>query len=96
MAKFRVRCNGCAENFCSKCKEYPYHIGKTCEQHLEFKNSRKCRFCGIKIDPKVPLQSKKPAFKDVCASEECVALMKQSCDKVHQCGHYCYGFANEP
>ena len=31
MAKFRVRCNKCTENFCSKCKDYPYHIGKTCE-----------------------------------------------------------------
>lgn len=72
MAKHRVRCNQCSENFCAKCKEYPYHIGKTCEQFKEFKNSRKCRFCGIKIDAKAPFQSKKAAFKDVCSNAECL------------------------
>lgn len=95
MAKFRVRCIKCAENFCSSCKEYPYHIGKTCEQFKEFKNSRKCRFCGIKIPPGSKLQSDKPAFRDVCSGEECIQLMKKSCDKIHPCGHLCNGFNKE-
>lgn len=94
MAKFRVRCT-CGKNFCSKCKEEPYHIGMTCEQFQDLKNSRKCRYCQTKIDKKIPLQSNKPAFKDVCNNPECVTLMKQSCDKVLECGHYCCGFAGE-
>ena len=48
MAKYRVRCI-CGLNFCSKCKEEPYHTGLTCEQFKDKKNSRKCRFCQAKI-----------------------------------------------
>lgn len=31
MANYRIRCNACNKNFCTKCNEEPYHIGKTCE-----------------------------------------------------------------
>jgi len=39
MGKCRVRCNMCERNFCSKCKEYPYHIGYTCEGYKFYKTS---------------------------------------------------------
>jgi phage FluMu protein Com len=31
MSQYRVRCPECQINFCSSCKEEPYHIGKTCQ-----------------------------------------------------------------
>ena len=37
----------------------------------------------------------KPAFRDVCRKQECLDLMGKSCDKVHECGHACNGFAGE-
>jgi hypothetical protein len=39
--------------------------------------------------------SMKPAFTNVCRSQECTELMAHSCDKIHACGHPCCGFANE-
>ena len=33
MSKYRVRCSACSNNFCTNCKEQPYHIGKTWEEH---------------------------------------------------------------
>ena len=95
MAKYRVRCT-CGKVFCSKCREEPYHLGMTCKQFKDLKNARKCRFCQKKIDKDSPVQSKRSAFKDVCGEEECVELMKKSCSKVLQCGHYCCGFKKEP
>lgn len=38
MSKYRVRCRECSLIFCTKCKEEPYHLGKTCEQYKEYKN----------------------------------------------------------
>jgi len=45
MATYRVRCNECGINFCTSCKEEPYHLGKTCDQFSKEKNAKKCRFC---------------------------------------------------
>lgn len=93
MSKHRVRCNSCGNNFCAKCKAEPYHISKTCEEHEKFKKSRKCRYCFELINS--PPVSQLPAFKDVCNKKDCIQLMKQSCTKIHPCGHYCCGYANE-
>ena len=45
MAKFRVRCSSCSQNFCAGCKQEPYHLGRTCEEAANFKAALKCRFC---------------------------------------------------
>jgi hypothetical protein len=94
MSKFRIRCSGCHKNFCSGCSAEPYHLGKTCEQHKEFKEARKCRFCETKLTQPPP--SMVPAFRDVCRKSECIDLMNQCCDKMLQCGHACQGFKGEP
>ena len=31
MVAHRIRCNECGKNFCTKCNNEPYHIGKTCD-----------------------------------------------------------------
>mmetsp|Transcript_12323 Transcript_12323/g.13880 ORF Transcript_12323/g.13880 Transcript_12323/m.13880 type:complete len:81 (+) Transcript_12323:327-569(+) len=80
MSKYRVRCSACKNNFCTHCKIQPYHIGKTCEEHKEFSDAVKCRFC------KDPILAGRMggAFKDVCKNQECKDLIKESCDKVHE------------
>jgi len=45
MAKYRVRCQQCSQNFCANCKATPYHLGKNCEEAAKFKAALKCRFC---------------------------------------------------
>ncbi|CAI2362857.1 unnamed protein product [Moneuplotes crassus] len=91
-AKRRVRCNACEENFCIKCKVKPYHIGYTCKEYKKFKKGKKCRFCGELI-PKS--KKKKGAFKKVCDNQECIDQINACCDKIHDCGHPCKGFAGE-
>ncbi|KAJ7534242.1 hypothetical protein O6H91_13G085400 [Diphasiastrum complanatum] len=41
----RFRCTICHVNFCGSCLECPYHLGRTCEQLLEEKNSARCKYC---------------------------------------------------
>ena len=41
MAQYRIRCNKCGKNWCTKCRAQPYHLGKTCEQN----EKKDCRFC---------------------------------------------------
>lgn len=31
LARYRIRCNECGKNFCTKCNAEPYHTGRTCE-----------------------------------------------------------------
>ena len=93
MSKFRVRCNACQKNFCTKCQTEPYHVGKTCEQFKEFKEARKCRFCLTKM--KGASASLKPAFANVCRNDECIEKMNMSCDKMLPCGHPCCGSKDE-
>ena len=95
MSKYRVRCNQCTKNFCSnvQCGTEPYHTGKTCQQHKEFKEAKKCRYCQTKLTAASP--SMEPAFKEVCRSQTCIEQMNNSCSKVKACGHVCCGFKNE-
>ena len=93
MAKHRVRCATCTKNFCAGCKEEPYHLGRSCEEAANFKAALKCRYCWEELQQ--PSISDEEAFQDVCRTESCIELMKASCNKVHQCGHPCRGFANE-
>lgn len=44
---------------------------------------------------KQPSPSVLPAFKHVCRKPECIDMMKESCDKVLPCGHYCCGSRGE-
>ena len=87
MGEYRARCNVCGKNFCSKCLEYPYHLGYTCESYKEYKNSAKCRYCKYEIKPKTASN----ISKDICNKNECVNLYKSSCKKTLACGHHCYG-----
>lgn len=41
MSKYRVRCDACRNNFCTKCGTQPYHIGRTCEEHKSYSESIK-------------------------------------------------------
>lgn len=91
MSKHRIRCHACKNNFCTSCLAQPYHIGKSCEEFKEFSESIKCRFCGDAIQAGLV----GGAFKDVCKKKECKGMIKQSCDKIHECGHPCKGFARE-
>eukprot|EP01096_Ripella_sp_DP13-Kostka_P006733 TRINITY_DN2430_c0_g1_i1.p1 TRINITY_DN2430_c0_g1~~TRINITY_DN2430_c0_g1_i1.p1 ORF type:complete len:685 (+),score=256.80 TRINITY_DN2430_c0_g1_i1:184-2238(+) len=45
----RFRCRHCSTVFCAQCNLTPYHIGKTCRQYVESLQSKKCRFCGDKV-----------------------------------------------
>ena len=42
-----------------------------------------------------PSASMKPAFINVCRKADCIELMNKSCEKIHPCGHICFGFNNE-
>ncbi|CDW80922.1 e3 ubiquitin-protein ligase [Stylonychia lemnae] len=93
MSMFRVRCNNCQKNFCAKCQSEPYHLGKTCEQHKEFKEAAKCRYCLNKLNGPPP--SMNPAFKEVCRQAVCIDLMAKQCAKMLACGHPCCGIKDE-
>ena len=93
MSKSRVRCGSCQKNFCAECQSEPYHLGKTCQQHKEFKEAAKCRYCLNKLTQPPP--SMLPAFKEVCRSPQCVDLMAKSCQKMLACGHPCCGMKDE-
>lgn len=87
-ANHRVRCNKCSENFCSRCKAHPYHLGMTCEQ---FKAPR-CRFCHSLL----PEEEKESVQKLICTQPECVQKSTNMCQKRHyNCDHPCQGFLNE-
>ena len=92
-SEFRVRCFNCHDNFCTKCRASPYHLGYDCEQWEFQKNLAKCRFCSeMMVDlPLNPL----PAFKHVCRNEACIKLCDTVCQKVNPCGHPCNGFKAE-
>lgn len=93
MAKYRVRCGMCKENFCVNCGISPYHINFSCEEAARKAKALKCRFCLEEL--KEPSLSRDPNFQDVCRKPECVQLMKCSCNKTLPCGHRCGGYTNE-
>jgi E3 ubiquitin-protein ligase MYCBP2 len=93
IAKFRIRCTSCSKNFCTSCRRSPYHVGMTCQDAQNNQDARKCRFCNKEI--KIGSGNPNPAFKEVCLDKECQSLIPKSCAKIHKCGHYCRGFANE-
>lgn len=93
MAKCRVRCPNCSNNFCSQCNKEPYHLGYTCEEAERYANAQKCRFCLEEL--KGPSKDRRPAFKACCDKEDCVKIREQCCDKQLPCGHWCRGFKGE-
>lgn len=80
MAKYRIRCDGCTKNFCTKCKVEPYHLGKSCREYKKFKKAKKCRYCG---EPVLKTKGKKGPFKYICEKQECIDKIGGSCDQVH-------------
>ncbi len=84
----RLRCGGCAQNFCTKCNTMPYHLGRTCEQHVAFQSAVKCRFCGEAL-------SAGAGAGDVCEGEECQTRSQAACTHTLACGHVCGGVAKE-
>ena len=93
MAQYRVRCWKCSKIFCSKCSYSPYHVGYTCSEFEEHKESAKCRFCQSPIEGDRKIENH--VLRNVCENPECVEFMNNSCNKKLECGHYCYGFKNE-
>jgi E3 ubiquitin-protein ligase MYCBP2 len=86
----RCRCPSCKIDFCVGCKSNPYHIGKTCENHLKFVSAKKCRY----DDQVISMNNKGPA-DDVCNNQECVNTFKTACNKLLKCGHKCWGCKGE-
>ena len=89
-AKYRCRCPSCNKDFCTGCKKMPYHLGKTCQENIEYEKAKKCRFCdaelnGLNIGPD----------NDVCNSPNCKERYLISCKKKLNCGHKCFGVNNE-
>lgn len=41
----RFRCRMCTTDFCGACMEFPYHLGRSCEEIAEEKIAAKCLFC---------------------------------------------------
>jgi E3 ubiquitin-protein ligase MYCBP2 len=41
----RFRCRMCTIDFCGACREFPYHLGRSCEEVAEDKVAAKCLFC---------------------------------------------------
>lgn len=41
----RFRCSMCTTDFCGACMEFPYHLGRSCEEVAEEKVAAKCLFC---------------------------------------------------
>lgn len=41
----RFRCRMCTTDFCGACMEFPYHLGRSCEEVAEDKIAAKCLFC---------------------------------------------------
>jgi hypothetical protein len=93
LSKYRIRCGSCHKAFCTACSAEPYHLGKTCEEFKDFQEAKKCRFCLTKMVSGPA--SMKPAFQNVCRSQECTDIMATSCDKMLACGHPCGGFNGE-
>lgn len=93
MANHRVLCSNCMKNFCTSCKREPYHVGMTCDEATNHQNASKCRFCTKEI--KRVYKTSEKAFKECCGGSECVAMIKQTCNKIHACGHVCCGFRDE-
>jgi len=85
MAKYRFRCAACNRVICAKCKVEPYHLGKTCEEHQNFKKSKHCRYCQKVVHSSRP----------VCKDPVCRARYRTACRKVHSCGHQCFGVKHE-
>ena len=49
-----------------------------------------CRFCGR------PSGAETAVLDGVCSDRECSELSRVACQKIHPCGHYCGGIADEP
>lgn len=87
MSMYRVRCPECQKNFCSQCKEQPYHIGKTCAQFKKDKEAKKCRFCGVSL--------RENSHSNICAKKNCKKEAKNCCKAFLDCDHPCYGYDGE-
>jgi len=98
-AKCRFRCPKCTIVFCSECNADPYHDGFTCEQFVEYKEAKHCRFCETQLTKdntaKPPVVGGGPGIENVCTSDECLEKRKGSCTILHECGHPCLGVKNE-
>jgi hypothetical protein len=94
----RIRCRECHTNFCSNCKTTPYHKGFDCDEWVNYKGARKCRFCE---EPLTEENSREVAtgtpktLADVCNEEDCVSRAEIACHKFLPCGCACGGVKDE-
>lgn len=91
MSQNRARCNECGVNFWVNWEVDPYHLGKTCEEFENFKDSIKCRFWGNPIS----YTKGDGVFSNVCDDQECIDKIDEWWDQTLDWGHPCKGFANE-
>ena len=89
-ANYRCRCISCNNNFCTKCKCIPYHIGKTCKDYLIAQKAEKCRY-----DQSIINDDNIGPENDVCNNPECLERYENSCKKILKCGHKCFGVNGE-
>lgn len=89
-ANNRCRCASCKIDFCVSCKTSPYHIGKTCEEHITYVTAKRCRYDNIVIT-----NSNRGPAGDVCNNPECILQYDISCPKKLKCGHHCFGVKGE-
>lgn len=96
-AKNRFVCPNslCKQEQCKVCHTAPYHLGRTCSENEEFKNSKKCRYCKNVLKKGYTSNLGLKAFDDICDRNECEKLTKRACAKIHGCKHPCYGYIKE-
>ena len=93
---FRFRCPQCSENFCSGCKETPYHLGFTCESYAAFKSASHCRYCDEPLTRANTSRGGGPGISGlVCIAPECQAKKTTACGKLLPCQHPCCGIKGE-
>ena len=90
-ANHRCRCGFCGKDFCTGCNKMPYHLGKTCQENIDYEKAKKCRFCDAELKYGFNIG---PDF-DVCNSNECKERYMISCKKKLKCGHKCFGVNGE-
>ena len=95
--KHRFRCRECDVDFCSNCKETPYHVEFTCEEFAKRKSSIKCRYCrspvpNVTEEQLITARLNSKLSPDYCS--DCEEHAKNTYVGYFPCGHP-YGFHSE-
>lgn len=78
------------------CLVTPYHLGKTCDEHVAYASSRHCRYCSDPLTPdNIDPENMIPAFESICSSSACLEKRERACTEMLACGHACLGIRDE-